>query len=62
LGAPQVVVDQIPPNVLVSNCITRTFDFLTATEAELHEIAIPLSLQVAVPCTGEGGGGMRGGN
>ncbi|KAL4448328.1 hypothetical protein ABPG75_005547 [Micractinium tetrahymenae] len=46
----QVVVDQLPPNVLVSNCVTQTFDFLTCSEAELQHIRIPLSLQVAVPC------------
>lgn len=28
----QVVVDQIPPNVLVSNCVSKTFDFLAITE------------------------------
>ena len=49
----QVVVDQLPPNVLVSNCVTQTFDFLTCTEQELQDIRIPLSLQVAVPCTGQ---------
>ena len=53
-------MDQIPPNVLVSNCVTHTLDFLAITEQELHEIVIPLSLQVAVPCTGERAGGMRG--
>lgn len=50
----QVVVDQIPPNVLVSNCVTKTFDFQTVTEAELQDIVIPLSLQVAAPCTVHG--------
>ena len=50
----QVVVDQIPPNVLVSNCISKTFDFLTCTEEELHAITMPLSLQVAAPCTVHG--------
>lgn len=50
----QVVVDQIPPNVLVSNCVSKTFDFLAITEQELYEIVIPLSLQVAVPCTVHG--------
>ncbi|KAI3426336.1 hypothetical protein D9Q98_008709 [Chlorella vulgaris] len=50
----QVVVDQIPPNVLVSNCITHTLDFLTATEGQLQDITIPLSLQVALPCTVHG--------
>ncbi len=52
---PQVVVDQIPPNVLVSNCVTKTFDFQTCSEQDLQRIVIPLSLQVAVPCTGEAG-------
>lgn len=47
----QVVVDQIPPNVLTSNCVTRTYDFLTCSEAELHDISIPISVQV-----GAGGG------
>lgn len=50
----QVVVDQIPPNVLVSNCATRAFDFTTCTEAELQEFEIPLSLQVAAPCVVHG--------
>ena len=52
-------MDQIPPNALVSNCVTQTFDFLSCTEAELQDIRVPLSLQVAVPCTGacEGGAG-----
>ncbi|KAI7843757.1 hypothetical protein COHA_002655 [Chlorella ohadii] len=50
----EVVVDQIPPNVLVSNCVSKTFDFLTISEQELYEIVIPLSLQVAVPCTVHG--------
>lgn len=50
----QVVVDQIPPNVLVSNCAIKHFDFHTCTETELHDITIPLSLQVAVPCTVHG--------
>eukprot|EP00887_Chlorella_sp_A99_P004236 scaffold15.g4236.t1 len=48
----QVVVDQIPPNVLVSNCVTKTFDFATCGEAELQDISIPIS--VAVPCTVHG--------
>lgn len=50
----QVVVDQIPPNVLVSNCTSKTFDFLTISETELQDIRIPLSLQVGVPCTVHG--------
>ena len=47
----QVVVDQIPPNVLVSNTAAHTFDFSTCTETELQDFTIPLSLQVAAPCT-----------
>ena len=40
------MVDQIPPNVLVSNCVTHTFDFLTCAEGELQDITIPISVQV----------------
>jgi histone-arginine methyltransferase CARM1 len=47
----QVVVDQIPPNVLISNTAEHTFDFSTCTESELQDFTIPLSLQVAAPCT-----------
>jgi type I protein arginine methyltransferase len=50
----QVVVDQIPPNVLVSNTAAKTFDFSTCTETELQDFTIPLSLQVAAPCTVHG--------
>lgn len=57
----QVIVDQIPPNVLVSNCATATYDFAAIQEAELFDIRIPLSLQVAVPCTGARGGVGHGG-
>lgn len=50
----QVVVDQIPPNVLVSNTAAQAFDFSTCTEGELQDFTIPLSLQVAAPCTVHG--------
>lgn len=42
-----MVVDQIPSNVLVSNCATHVLDFNTCTEADLTSISIPLSLQVS---------------
>lgn len=47
----QTVVDQIPPNVLVSNSAVQTFDFSTCSEGELQDFTIPLSLQVVAPCT-----------
>ena len=47
----QVVVDQIPPDVLVSNCSSMTLDFMTITAEELQDIILPLSLQVGPPCT-----------
>ena len=47
----QVIVDHIPPHVLVSNTAARAFDFATCSEGELHEFTIPLSLQIAAPCT-----------
>ncbi|KAL4520136.1 hypothetical protein Ndes2437B_g04546 [Nannochloris sp. 'desiccata'] len=50
----QVVVDQILPNVLISNTAAQTFDFSTVTETELQDFTIPLSLQVAAPCTVHG--------
>jgi histone-arginine methyltransferase CARM1 len=50
----QVVVDQIPPNVLISNTAAHTFDFSTCTDTELQDFTIPLSLQVAAPCTVHG--------
>ncbi|KAI8468281.1 MAG: putative histone-arginine methyltransferase CARM1 [Monoraphidium minutum] len=45
----QVVVDAFDPSILVSGCATRVFDFATATEADLADIEIPLSLTVAAP-------------
>jgi hypothetical protein len=50
----QVVVDAFDPHLLVSNAALRTFDFATATEAELLDIAIPLELAVAMPCAVHG--------
>lgn len=47
----QVVIDQIPPHILVSNCMTHALDFMTCLESDLHDISIPLSLQVIAPCT-----------
>lgn len=50
----QVVVDQIPSNVLVSNSATHVLDFSTCTEADLTTIRIPLSLQVMAAGTVHG--------
>jgi histone-arginine methyltransferase CARM1 len=50
----QVVVDQIPPNVLVSNSTLHKIDFSTCKEEELHSFEIPLSLQVGRACTVHG--------
>lgn len=44
----QVVVDAFDPNLLVSSCATKVFDFLTVSEADLTDISIPLSLQVRI--------------
>ena len=49
-----MVVDQIPPAALVSNCASKAFDFGACGERDLHDITIPLSLQVAAPCTVHG--------
>ncbi|KAK9826683.1 hypothetical protein WJX74_009723 [Apatococcus lobatus] len=46
----QVVVDAIDPSVLVSACASRQFDFLEMQEQELHNIVIPLDLEVACDC------------
>jgi hypothetical protein len=46
LAALQVVVDAFDPSVLVSDCATRVFDFMTMKEEELHDIQIPLDLLV----------------
>ena len=42
----QVVVDAIDPSVLVSACASRQFDFLEMQEQELHNVVIPLDLEV----------------
>lgn len=42
----QVVVDAFEPNILVSDCATKVFDFATMKEDELHDISIPLNLTV----------------
>lgn len=41
----QVVVDAIDPNLLASTPASKTFDFGTVSEEDLHDIEIPLSLQ-----------------
>ena len=43
------MVDAVDPRVLVSECATRSFDFDSIAESELHEINIPLSFQICVP-------------
>lgn len=50
----QVVVDQILPNVLVSNSVMHKIDFSTCGAEELLDFEIPLSLQVGKPCTVHG--------
>jgi hypothetical protein len=50
----QVVVDAFDPGILVSGCATRVFDFATVSEAELHNIDIPLELTVGTPTTVHG--------
>lgn len=45
----QVVVDAIDPSVLVSACASRQFDFLEMQEQELHNVVIPLDLEVGEP-------------
>lgn len=42
---PQVVVDAIDPGAIVSACVSKTFDFGTVQEKELHDIRIPIELQ-----------------
>lgn len=42
----QVVVDAIDPNVIVSHCASKTFDFGSVTEPELTNFSIPLKLQM----------------
>lgn len=50
----QVVVDAVDPQLLVSDCVTRTFDFDTIREEELHDIVIPLHLDIAYACNVHG--------
>lgn len=50
----QVVVDQIPPNVLVSNYAMHKIDFTSCREEDLYKFEIPLSLQVGRACTVHG--------
>lgn len=44
-------MDAIDPSVLVSACASRQFDFLEMQEQELHNIVIPLDLEVGEPGT-----------
>lgn len=41
----QVVVDAIDLSLLASSSTSKTFDFGSISEEELHDIEIPLSLQ-----------------
>jgi hypothetical protein len=43
----QVVVDAIDPSVLVSRAETKLYDFGAIEEEELHDITIPLDLQIS---------------
>lgn len=49
LHCMQVVVDAVPANCLISTCATREFDFQAISEKDLHDITIPLDLQVGAP-------------
>lgn len=42
----QVVVDAFDTSILVSSCETKVFDFGTCHEPELHDIQLPLRMQV----------------
>lgn len=42
-------MDAIDPSVLVSACASRQFDFLEMQEQELHNIVMPLDLEVGEP-------------
>ncbi len=44
----QVVIDAIPPAVLVSDCSSKTFDFGTISDEDLLDIKLPLQLHVGV--------------
>jgi len=50
----QVVIDQIPPHVLVSNCCLHRVDFATCSEEDLYDFEIPLELQIVSPCAVHG--------
>ena len=42
----QVVIDAIPPAVLVSDCSSKTFDFGTIPDEDLLDIKLPLQLHI----------------
>ena len=46
--ALQVVVDAIDSRVIVSALASKTFDFGTVKEEELHNIKIPVELQAGL--------------
>jgi 2-polyprenyl-3-methyl-5-hydroxy-6-metoxy-1,4-benzoquinol methylase len=50
----QPVVDQIPPQALVSNSVVHLIDFASVDHEDLVDFEIPLSLQVGRPCTVHG--------
>lgn len=40
----QVVIDAIDPSSIVSHSTTKTFDFATIKEEDLHDFSIPIDL------------------
>ena len=44
----QVVIDAVPPTVLVSNYSSKTFDFGTIPDEDLLDIKLPLQLHIGV--------------
>ncbi len=46
-GDAQVVVDAIPPEVLVSRCATKLFDFERMDDDDLEDIVVPLDLPIS---------------
>eukprot|EP00891_Asterochloris_glomerata_P005667 jgi/Astpho2/5667/e_gw1.00079.85.1_t len=46
----EVVIDAIPPAVLVSDCSSKTFDFGTLPDEDLLDIKLPLQLHVDQTC------------
>jgi len=46
----QPIVDYINPDCLVSECLTRKFDFTTVTVESLHNIEIPFDFPIHAPC------------